>query len=98
MITLEQGITIARQIEDVLKEVNCHCALGGSVLHKGSSNKDLDIFIYHHDITVKTPDVTIIAALAKFINDSLHKLTSNYFDKEIYTSKYKGIRIDFFLL
>jgi hypothetical protein len=49
MWTLETGLEVVRSVEQVVKDLNAHCALGGSVLMKGESQKDLDIFIYPHD-------------------------------------------------
>jgi len=45
-ITLEQALPIVRGIEYELASRGAHCALGGSVLHRGESAKDLDIFVY----------------------------------------------------
>jgi hypothetical protein len=43
---LDDGIAIARQLEQCVIGFGYHIALGGSVLHKGESKKDLDIFVY----------------------------------------------------
>jgi hypothetical protein len=45
-ITLEQALPVIRGIEYELSSRGAHCALGGSVLHRGESEKDLDIFVY----------------------------------------------------
>jgi hypothetical protein len=46
--TLEDALPVARALEAFLLQHKCHCAIGGSVLHKGSSGKDLDLFVYSH--------------------------------------------------
>lgn len=45
-ITIEQALPVIRDIEAKLIPHGAHCALGGSVLHRGESEKDLDIFVY----------------------------------------------------
>lgn len=42
----EPTLTLLRVIEDEARSCNLHIALGGSVLTKGKSSKDLDIFVY----------------------------------------------------
>lgn len=51
MWTLSDGVEVAKFIEKILlaHDLKAHCCLGGSVLHKGWSSKDLDIMIYPHD-------------------------------------------------
>ncbi len=46
---LEDGICICKLLEPVLCEQGLHCALAGSLVYKGWSNKDIDIFIYPHE-------------------------------------------------
>lgn len=56
-ITLEQALPIIRGIECELSSRGAHCALGGSVLHRGESEKDLDIFVYPRNCEEpKTPE------------------------------------------
>src|SRR5215207_8685367 len=43
--TLEEGLAMARHLEIVFDK-RFHVALGGSVLHKGQSFKDLDLLVY----------------------------------------------------
>lgn len=45
MWTLAQGLAVVRMIEPRIRQLDHHTILGGSVLHKGLSAKDLDIFI-----------------------------------------------------
>jgi hypothetical protein len=46
--TLEEGVLLCRLVEQTVIPAGYHCALGGGVLHRGESDKDLDIFIYPH--------------------------------------------------
>lgn len=56
-ITLEQALPVIRDIETKLIPHGAHCALGGSVLHRGESEKDLDIFVYPRNCEEpKTPE------------------------------------------
>lgn len=45
MWTLEQGVELIRSIQPALHDVLWHCSLGGGVLNKGFSVKDLDLFM-----------------------------------------------------
>lgn len=56
-ITLQEGIEIARIIEHAIGPAGYHCALGGSLLHHGESNKDADIFIYPHNGNELQPEL-----------------------------------------
>ena len=47
--TLETGVNFARKLELAIRDSGFHVALGGSVLHVGHSNKDLDLFVYPHN-------------------------------------------------
>lgn len=51
MWTLESGISFIRSMEEIANQYNYHLTLGGSVLHRGESNKDLDIYAmpFHND-------------------------------------------------
>ena len=42
----EETLAFVRSIEAALLQVGWHCALGGSVLHAGKSDKDLDLIVY----------------------------------------------------
>ncbi len=50
MWTLELAVKLVKKLEPELSNSGYHCALTGSVLYKGSSEKDLDIVIYPHDV------------------------------------------------
>lgn len=56
-ITLDQALPVVRDIEAKLIPHGAHCSLGGSVLHRGESSKDLDIFVYPRNCEqTKTPE------------------------------------------
>lgn len=48
MFTLAQALPLAKQLEPKLSSVGYHLALGGSLLYKGTSEHDIDFFIYPH--------------------------------------------------
>lgn len=49
LITIEEAIHFVQWLEPQLAEKHFHCALTGSTLYKGFSNKDIDIIIYAHN-------------------------------------------------
>jgi hypothetical protein len=61
--TLTEGIEVCRELEAALAP-DYHVALGGGVLHKGESNKDLDVLIYPH----KTYHYSVAAVRALLVN------------------------------
>ena len=61
--TLEKAVKVCREIEEKLVPLGYHCALGGSCLYRGTSEKDIDIIIYPHDVKKQKPPVDIIGEL-----------------------------------
>lgn len=100
MITLNEGIDTARLIEQVIIPAGYHCALGGSVLHKGASNKDLDIFIYPRNGKKLNPALVrqklLIAGFDLKKESSLSEYI--YDSKTIEVWSYCGQRIDIFFV
>ena len=100
MWTLESGIKIARKIELVCIPLGFHCAIGGSVLHKGESKKDLDIFIYPHKRNNGEVVSKLLLGLAVLdvvvTNETTHY---HYADsKRVVITRIGEKRIDFFIL
>ena len=77
-ITLNDALPIVRDLEAKLIPLGAHCALGGSVLHHGESNKDLDIFVYpHNQDETKTPE-ELIAILKSIFPQGWGATDDNY--------------------
>jgi hypothetical protein len=103
MWSLEEALVVARALETKIERIynHYHVALGGSVLHRGSSTKDLDIFIYPH----KTGQID-----RKYLNKMLSEfglvdaedrtsIHAEYYDnKEVIKYMYNGKRVDIFFL
>lgn len=103
MWTLEQGVDVARSIEPLAIASGFHVAIGGSVLHRGESQKDLDIFVYPHKTSqVSGTDVDAFKeSLFKYLNIATweakpHKVYGD--SKVVESAEYVGKRIDFFFL
>jgi hypothetical protein len=96
--TLDDGVTFARQLELSVIDYGYHIALGGSVLHKGESKKDLDIFVYPHT-TEQCLRQQVMVALQLFGVKWLNVQCKHYHDDKIVRSgEYQNKRIDFFFL
>lgn len=101
--TLEEAIPVLRAIEEAIIPLGYHCAIGGSVLHKGRSEKDLDVFVYPHDADKTLTPEEILGALDAPLNGlCAGRCNPDYRPrdcKEVYWS-YNGDnrRIDFFFL
>jgi hypothetical protein len=77
-ITPEAALPIVRSVEEKLIPLGAHCSLGGSVLHRGESTKDLDIFVYpHNQDKPKTPE-DLIAALKSIFPEGYDATDNNY--------------------
>src|SRR3954469_18790986 len=100
-ITLEDALPVVRWLETQLIPKGAHCSLGGSVLHKGFSEKDLDIFIYPHNEPSKgKKDASFLVKIILDIFPSARLITDvNYpHDRLLYRSdNYYGIRIELFI-
>lgn len=101
-ITLEQGIAIAQIVETAIIPAGYHCALGGSVLHKGGSDKDLDIFLYPHNGNSLNPELLRVRLQThgfKLVN-TFGRSKNSHDSKEIEIWEFlkDGTRIDFFFL
>jgi len=49
MWTREQAFWVLERLELIMASMGAHVALNGSVLYRGSSEKDLDVIIYPHN-------------------------------------------------
>lgn len=100
MWTLETALPVCRQIEGVVTRLNGHVCLGGSVLHKGQSDKDLDIFIYPHSTKIKYDIKEIIARLVLlgFIFHPHIKSKDKEYEKDVQITDFAGERVDLFFL
>lgn len=96
---LTGALAVCRRLEYHLK-TSYHCALGGSVLHSGSSKKDLDIFIYPRRKS-KDEDTDwqkLLEELTHFGVAGLKKFDFYKDAKLVYQGTYENKRIDFFFV
>lgn len=96
-----EGIQICRQIEKFVSEVGLHCGLTGSVLYKGSSEKDLDVIIYPHQVSNPISKEVAKKALAKIGIKPKYRVSTvascQDKDVEVFETE-SGRRIDIFFL
>lgn len=84
-ITLEDSITFVRWLETQLIPHKAHCALAGSVLHRGSSEKDLDVIVYpRNQRTPRTPEELVTVLEALFPNGKVESDTSYPHDRFLF--------------
>lgn len=104
MWTRETALEIIPALEAKLSEHGAHIALGGSVLYRGTSEKDLDIIIYPHkrDDEGGWATFAIKAVLMSHFKTGLNDcegFSQVRDDKEVAWMKLPdGRRIDFFFL
>lgn len=99
MITLEQGIEAARVAEVALSHCLYHVALGGSLLHKGTSEKDIDLFCYPHTTLITQEAPRILSELQKVGFTIFERRDHDeHDDKVVYRTEYNNQRVDIFIL
>jgi hypothetical protein len=63
--TLQDAVAIAMRLEPLIfAKFNLHIAIGGSCVYRGTSEKDVDIFIYPHSKEVEIERDKIVCWLA----------------------------------
>ena len=94
---LIDGIALARRLELLAIPMNCHIALGGGVLQRGYSKKDLDIFVYPRKASKKT---LLPAEILRVFEATDIKQVNYHFDdgKTVFSCKIDGRRVDFFFV
>jgi len=97
--SLQDGVNLCRLIEPTLSSLGYHCALHGSTLYKGESEKDIDVIVYPHNVKVTKPHGEIFTALREKcgISPAYESPASNT-DKEVWPCSIEGHRIDMFFL
>lgn len=76
MWTLEQAVNVVQAIEPSVRKLGYHTCLGGGVLHKGSSDKDIDLFFLKlHTDGGTTRDIVMLlqaqwGEIASFFDDA----------------------------
>jgi hypothetical protein len=106
--TLEEGVALLRSLELELKLIKYTSALGGGVLFKGSSSKDIDIFIAPYNKTDTNYDLVInllikMGFIRKKTKEEVHKSfdygnSTNVQHKHIEIWELNGKRVDFFFV
>lgn len=100
MWTLEQGIQFARELEKKLIAEGYHCAIGGSVLMSGKSDKDLDIFVYPHKTAIQKSKEYLLEFLRVYCSSVTdHRSHMIYGDaKYVVSANVESKRVDFFFV
>lgn len=96
--TLQDGVDLIRIVEPILIEIGYHCALHGSVLYKGASEKDIDIIIYPHKIDSLKPEAEIFTVLLAVGITPTFDHPRSKCDKVIWPCSAQGRRVDLFFM
>lgn len=101
----DETLSLVRSIEEIAKQCDLHVSLGGSVLHKGKSFKDLDLFVYPHTMDAITyRDLHCFAdglrelGITGWSERSLVTVTGYEVRRVFFTAHHNGRRIEFFIL
>lgn len=101
---LEDAIKLVRLIEPVIRPFGFHSALGGGVLQRGSSAKDVDIMLYQrsHEVAGTFSDVLTALKTIGFGDKFYLCKGDKYADptfgdfKSVYVTEFFGKRVDLF--
>lgn len=101
--TLQQAVELIQELEPAVRELNYHITLGGSVLHKGSSDKDLDLFIVPLNGFPSTP-IKILVLLMDYLGSCRalrdgpnYQADADFHYDQAQLFDYMGKRIDVFI-
>jgi len=99
--TTADALKIASELEPILAQNGLHVAIGGSLVYRGTSEKDIDIFIYPH--SRETPmDLKVITSIlnsAGYIRRVVNDETTSTMVPDVWTaSDDKGRNVDFFFM
>ena len=104
MWTLDEAQALVAQLEPVIPKLDYHSLLGGSVLHKGQSEDDLDLWFFPlngYESNIPPVYDVLEAALGPLrpIRDSPdYKAGEPYYVKEMLMGSWMGKRVDLFIL
>lgn len=102
MWTLEQGLELLRSLQSKARDFNYHICLGGGILNKGESKKDLDLFFLPMDNGTDPDDQGLLTWLKSMWGEG-GPFNDGYLDSgTLYYHKLKfdhaGKRIDVFIM
>lgn len=102
--TLQNAVKVARYFEKRFKP-NYHIALGGSCLHQGLSEKDIDLYIYpSSEETLRGTDAQYILRRIRELGGKIKKVMLrvkfevDYPNKPMIQFVFKGYPVDLFLV
>lgn len=103
--TLTEALTLIRELQPIIRELDYHITLGGSVLNTGKSEKDLDLFIVPLNGYESQPQVIMKAlwdnlGVSRALRDSPDYNTEDsglFHYSEAVMFNYCGKRIDVFI-
>lgn len=110
--TLDDAIRHARPLEAPMAALGFHVAIGGSLVYRGTSEKDIDIFIYEHSREIPIDRVMLSIELEKLGYMSVLKKENKEWNESgekggpphtcvpdvLPTTAANGDRVDFFFL
>ncbi len=103
--TLEQGLSLVRDLQPLCHALSFHVALGGGVINKGESRKDLDLYFLPFDNEESSERGQLLKMLARRLGPLAPlsgDASQHYCSQSTYRFKLKARsetqRIDIFIL
>lgn len=104
MWTLQQAQHLISDIEPLIRELHYHTLLGGSVLHTGQSDHDLDIWFFplngyeRASRPIMELLFTLFEGMRPLRDSPDYAAGEPYHITEMYQGTYMGKRVDLFVL
>lgn len=100
MWTLQEARILCEQVEIALRAMGAHVALGGSCLYRGSSDKDVDLFIYPHKTTAFPSENLVVSSLCQIGFKFMRELPREQYGdgKRVLQFEYQEKRVDVFMM
>lgn len=97
---LQDGVEVASTLEPIFAEIGLHLAIGGSLVYRGGSDKDIDIFIYPHSRDIDIDRDAIAEKLSGLGYPPVKSIEDHTSVLDVLMTRHieNGKRVDFFFL
>lgn len=98
MWTYQEALPVLKALEEKLIPIGAHASMGGSVLFKGESKKDLDVVIYPHNPLRQPHENKIRKTIMDHFGGEWMEEDDDIYARLVLRLLTQGKRIDFFLM
>lgn len=98
--TTQDALDICVNLEPIMASIGYHCGIGGSLVYRGWSNKDIDIIIYTHQSDADCDRSKIVNVLrSEGFKEPSDDFNASTMIPDVWSAEDNtGRRIDFFFM